>query len=129
MKFYVLDTSVVSSNSRSSAHHVIHIREPIVLVTVVGNSYSAWVISRVIYFAEDVNNMSVRFRLYGCEKIRRQRLIGECIVSFANVNLQLQSNIWVPLEPRANTAVIVSFLFLKVSNLRSFRSIYFFLHR
>lgn len=49
--------------------------------------------------------MSVRFRLYGCEKIRRQRLIGECIISFANVNLQLQSNIWVPLEPRANMAV------------------------
>ncbi|XP_065221995.1 synaptotagmin-16 [Planococcus citri] len=54
---------------------------------------------------EDVNNMSVRFRLYGCEKIRRQRLIGECIISFANVNLQLQSNIWVPLEPRANMAI------------------------
>ncbi|KAK7603637.1 hypothetical protein V9T40_003636 [Parthenolecanium corni] len=54
---------------------------------------------------EDVNNMSVRFRLYGCERMRRQRLIGECIISFSNINLQLQSNIWVPLEPRANTAI------------------------
>ena len=58
-----------------------------------------------ILFAEDVNNLSVRFRLYGRDRMRRHRLIGECIVSFSNVNLQMQSNIWVPLEPRANTVV------------------------
>lgn len=56
--------------------------------------------------------MSVRFRLYGCERMRRQRLIGECIINFSNVNLQLQSNIWVPLEPRANTAVCIQLLIL-----------------
>lgn len=57
--------------------------------------------------------MSVRFRVYGCERMRRQRLIGECIVSFSNINLQLQSNMWVPLEPKANTVVCTS-LYIKV---------------
>lgn len=58
--------------------------------------------------------MSVRFRLYGCERMRRQRLIGECIVSFSNMNLQLHSNIWVPLEPRANTAVSIIYFFIRI---------------
>lgn len=60
--------------------------------------------------------MSVRFRLYGCERMKRQRMIGECIVSFANINFQLQSNIWVPLEPKANTAVSTFLLYYIYTN-------------
>lgn len=49
--------------------------------------------------------MGVRLRLYGCERMRRERLIGEAIVSFANINLELENNFWLNLEPRANTVV------------------------
>ncbi|KAF5271754.1 hypothetical protein FQA39_LY08077 [Lamprigera yunnana] len=52
---------------------------------------------------EDVNSMGIRLRLYGCERMRRERLIGEAIVSFANINLELENNFWLNLEPRANT--------------------------
>uniref|UniRef100_A0A1S4MWQ2 C2 domain-containing protein n=1 Tax=Pediculus humanus subsp. corporis TaxID=121224 RepID=A0A1S4MWQ2_PEDHC len=51
---------------------------------------------------EDVNSMGVRFRLYGCERMRRERMIGECVVSFATMNLELETNMWLVLEPRAN---------------------------
>uniref|UniRef100_A0A1Y1NFJ7 C2 domain-containing protein n=1 Tax=Photinus pyralis TaxID=7054 RepID=A0A1Y1NFJ7_PHOPY len=54
---------------------------------------------------EDVNSMGIRLRLYGCERMRRERLIGEAIVSFANINLELENNFWLNLEPRANTAL------------------------
>lgn len=55
--------------------------------------------------AEDVNSMGIRLRLYGCERMRRERLIGEAVVSFANINLELENNFWLILEARANTAV------------------------
>ncbi|XP_069688694.1 synaptotagmin-14 isoform X2 [Periplaneta americana] len=51
---------------------------------------------------EDVNSMGVRFRLYGCERMRRERMIGECVVSFTSINLELETTMWVALEPRAN---------------------------
>ncbi|XP_017768217.1 PREDICTED: synaptotagmin-16 isoform X1 [Nicrophorus vespilloides] len=54
---------------------------------------------------EDVNSMGIRLRLYGCERMRRERLIGESIVGFANINLELENNFWLNLEPRANTAL------------------------
>ncbi|XP_018579307.1 synaptotagmin-16 isoform X2 [Anoplophora glabripennis] len=54
---------------------------------------------------EDVNSMGIRLRLYGCERMRRERLIGEAVVSFANINLELENNFWLNLEPRANTAL------------------------
>ncbi|XP_065167737.1 synaptotagmin-16-like isoform X2 [Atheta coriaria] len=54
---------------------------------------------------EDVNSMGVRLRLYGCERMKRERLIGEAIVSFANINLELENNFWLNLEPRANTTL------------------------
>lgn len=54
---------------------------------------------------EDVNSMGIRLRLYGCERMRRERLIGESIVSFANINLELENNFWLNLEPRANTTL------------------------
>lgn len=52
-----------------------------------------------------MNSMGIRLRLYGCERMRRERLIGEGVVSFANINLELENNFWLILEPRANTAV------------------------
>ncbi|PSN34690.1 Synaptotagmin-16 [Blattella germanica] len=51
---------------------------------------------------EDVNSMGVRFRLYGCERMRRERMIGECVVSFTSINLELETTMWIALEPRAN---------------------------
>jgi synaptotagmin-14/16 len=54
---------------------------------------------------EDVNSMGVRFRLYGCERMRRERMIGECVVSFTSINLELETTMWVALEPRANLAL------------------------
>ncbi|XP_046401589.1 synaptotagmin-16 [Ischnura elegans] len=53
---------------------------------------------------EDVNSMGVRFRLYGCERMRRERLIGEYVVGFAAINLELETTLWLPLEPRASLA-------------------------
>nr|XP_016932329.2 synaptotagmin-14 [Drosophila suzukii] len=49
---------------------------------------------------EEVNNMGLRVRLYGCERLRKERLIGEAYVSFATVDLELETNLWLPLEPR-----------------------------
>lgn len=60
-----------------------------------------------ILFVEDVNSMGLRFRLYGCERMRKERLIGEAMVSFANINLELDNNLWLNLEPRCNTSVSI----------------------
>ena len=54
---------------------------------------------------EEVNSMGLRIRVYGCERMRRERLIGEAIVSFATVDLELETNLWLPLEPRNNVTV------------------------
>lgn len=54
---------------------------------------------------EEVNSMGVRVRVYGCERMRRERLIGEAIVSFSSIDLELETNLWLSLEPRANAAV------------------------
>ncbi|KAL1501992.1 hypothetical protein ABEB36_007207 [Hypothenemus hampei] len=54
---------------------------------------------------EDVNSMGLRLRLYGCERMRRERLIGEAVVSFANMNLELENNLWLTLESRSNTTL------------------------
>ncbi|XP_054264649.1 synaptotagmin-16 isoform X2 [Macrosteles quadrilineatus] len=57
---------------------------------------------------EDVNSMGIRLRLYGCERMRRERMIGETIMSFSCVNLELESNMWLPLEPRSNITLNTS---------------------
>lgn len=49
--------------------------------------------------------MGIRLRLYGCERMRRERLIGEAVVSFANINLELENNFWLNLESRVNAGV------------------------
>ncbi|KAH8295034.1 hypothetical protein KR018_006285 [Drosophila ironensis] len=57
---------------------------------------------------EEVNNMGLRVRLYGCERLRKERLIGEAYVSFATVDLELETNLWLPLEPRNTSSALGS---------------------
>lgn len=56
---------------------------------------------------EEVNNMGLRVRLYGCERLRKERLIGEAYVSFATIDLELETNLWLPLEPRNTSSVSI----------------------
>lgn len=56
---------------------------------------------------EEVNNMGLRVRIYGCERLRKERLIGEAYVSFATIDLQLETNLWLPLEPRSTGSVSI----------------------
>lgn len=58
---------------------------------------------------EEVNSMGLRVRVYGCERMRRERLIGESIVSFASIDLELETNLWLSLEPRASSSVVCLF--------------------
>ncbi|XP_041351964.1 synaptotagmin-14-like isoform X2 [Gigantopelta aegis] len=53
-------------------------------------------------FPDDVQGMGVRFRLYGLERMRRDRMIGETIVGFASMSLDEKQTHWVVLEPRSN---------------------------
>lgn len=54
---------------------------------------------------EEVNSMGLRVRVYGCERMRRERLIGESIVSFGSIDLELETNLWLPLDPRSSSEV------------------------
>ncbi|KAJ8713903.1 hypothetical protein PYW08_007523 [Mythimna loreyi] len=49
---------------------------------------------------EDVHGLGLRIRIYGCERMRRQRLLGEAAVSFATLNLELENSLWMQLMPR-----------------------------
>ncbi|CAH0728270.1 unnamed protein product, partial [Brenthis ino] len=49
---------------------------------------------------EDVHGLGLRIRIYGCERMRRQRLLGEANVSFASLNLELENNLCLQLTPR-----------------------------
>jgi len=51
--------------------------------------------------------MGVRLRLYGCERMRRERMIGECIVSFSSLPAAMDYPLeqWLTLEPRSNITV------------------------
>ncbi|KAI1288423.1 Synaptotagmin-14 [Halotydeus destructor] len=54
---------------------------------------------------DEVLGMGVRFRLYGCERLRRERLIGECVLAFScSKPLQIETTIRISLEPRSNLA-------------------------
>ncbi|XP_050691442.1 synaptotagmin-14-like isoform X2 [Eriocheir sinensis] len=53
---------------------------------------------------EEVQQLGVRLRLYGCERMRREKMLGEVIVPFASINLTLGNTFWLTLEPRANLA-------------------------
>ncbi|CAH0400306.1 unnamed protein product [Chilo suppressalis] len=49
---------------------------------------------------EDVHGLGLRIRIYGCERMRRHRLIGEAAVSFNNLHLELENCLWLQLAPR-----------------------------
>lgn len=52
---------------------------------------------------DDVSSTGLRIRLYGCERFRREYLIGETIFPFSSINTVLDSSpqtTWVNLEPR-----------------------------
>ncbi|KAM3962500.1 synaptotagmin 14 [Aphomia sociella] len=49
---------------------------------------------------EDVHGLGLRIRIYGCERMRRQRLLGEAAVCFATLNLELENSLWLQLMPR-----------------------------
>ncbi|XP_048486228.1 synaptotagmin-16 [Plutella xylostella] len=49
---------------------------------------------------EDVHGLGLRVRVYGCERMRRHRLLGEAAVSFAALNLELENSLWLQLAPR-----------------------------
>ncbi|CAG4986402.1 unnamed protein product [Colias eurytheme] len=49
---------------------------------------------------EDVHGLGLRIRIYGCERMRRQRLLGEASVSFATLNFELENSLWLQLMPR-----------------------------
>ncbi|RWS11654.1 Synaptotagmin-14-like protein, partial [Dinothrombium tinctorium] len=52
---------------------------------------------------DDVLGFGLRFRLYGCERMRRENLIGESVISFASSKpLQHETKMWLTLEPRSN---------------------------
>ncbi|KAK0052219.1 synaptotagmin-16 [Biomphalaria pfeifferi] len=51
---------------------------------------------------DELPGMGLRFRLYGVERMRRERMIGESIVGFASLNLEQETTHWIVLEPRSN---------------------------
>lgn len=55
---------------------------------------------RIVRSPEDVHGLGLRIRIYGCERMRRQRLLGEAAVSFATLNLELENSLWLQLMPR-----------------------------
>ena len=69
--------------------------------------------------------MGVRLRLYGCERMRRERMIGECIVSFSSLPAALDYPLeqWLTLEPRSNISVRHQ-LSLSLSSLLSLHAAY-----
>lgn len=53
---------------------------------------------------EEVNTMGLRVRLYGCERMRREHLVGETMVPFSCLSFDVPSAHWLVLEPRSNLA-------------------------
>ncbi|XP_019633690.1 PREDICTED: uncharacterized protein LOC109477091 isoform X1 [Branchiostoma belcheri] len=53
---------------------------------------------------DELPDMGVRFRLYACERMKKERLIGEKLVGFSNLKLDQRESMAVtlPLEPRSN---------------------------
>ncbi|ESO07971.1 synaptotagmin 16, partial [Helobdella robusta] len=50
---------------------------------------------------DDLTSMGLRMRLYGCERLKKDRLIGETIVNFNRLNTN-NVPFWTPLDPRSN---------------------------
>ena len=60
---------------------------------------------KVLLLTEEAHDMGMRIRLYGMERMRRERMIGETIIGFASLNLDVTSTHWIILEPRSNLSV------------------------
>lgn len=56
--------------------------------------------------------MGMRIRLYGMERMRRERMIGEIIIGFALLNLDVIFIYWIILEFRSNLSVRFLFIFI-----------------
>ncbi|XP_033217424.1 synaptotagmin-14 [Belonocnema kinseyi] len=55
---------------------------------------------------EDVNAMGVRLRVYlWSGRMRRERLLGEARVSFDQINLQLETTLWLTLQPPPSASI------------------------
>lgn len=62
---------------------------------------------------EDVNAMGVRVRVYMWGgRMRRERLLGEARVSFDQINLQLETTLWLTLQPPPTSPVSPSALII-----------------
>ncbi|KAK9496867.1 hypothetical protein O3M35_012910 [Rhynocoris fuscipes] len=48
---------------------------------------------------EELDKLGIRLRVYCWERLRRPKLVGETFIFFAQVNLNLESNMWLMLEP------------------------------
>lgn len=75
---------------------------------------------------EDVNAMGVRLRVYlwGGRMMRRERLLGEARVSFDQINLQLETTLWLTLQPPLSSSVSY-FQFLKSLSIHNISLIHF----
>ncbi|KAF0291712.1 Synaptotagmin-16 [Amphibalanus amphitrite] len=54
---------------------------------------------------DDLPSVGVRLRLYGCERLRRERMIGEAVVPLTSTNMEQQTPQWLVLQPRASITV------------------------
>ena len=82
----------------------------------------------MVWCTEELSSMGMRLRLYGCERMRRERMIGECIVSFSSLPAALDYPLeqWLTLEPRSNLSVSH---YLCVSLINMFLTSFSLLHR
>lgn len=71
---------------------------------------------------EDVNGMGIRVRVYWWSgRMRRERLLGEARVSFDQINLQLETTLWLPLQcpPQSLSTVTKKFYCITLFRSRS----------
>jgi len=66
----------------------------------------------MIYSIDDLQTTGVRIRLYGCERLRRERMVGECIIWFSSLGIPEDASSdeierWVILQPRSNLSVSI----------------------
>ncbi|XP_072163538.1 synaptotagmin-14-like [Diadema setosum] len=55
-------------------------------------------------FPHEVVSTALRCRLYGCERMRKERLMGESVIKFSSLNVSSKQIIKVRIEPRSETS-------------------------
>lgn len=60
--------------------------------------YNCHILFVLKYFVETIQNQGIRFRLYTCERFKREKLLAEASVMFAMVNLDEDMCKIIPLE-------------------------------